>query len=143
MKHFKGVYFDHAATSYPKPNAVTKAVKRALSEEGGNPGRSGHPLSLRAAERVFSARECIADFFGLSDERGVIFTKNATEALNLALFVLANGGGRVLCDDMAHNAMLRPLYALEKAGKITLSFFSAKNGERRFRGRAEQLFCAV
>lgn len=124
MKPCKGGYFDHAATSYPKPKSVTKALKRALLEEGGNPGRSGHTLSLRAAERVYSARETIADFFGLRDARGVVFVKNATEGLNLAVHVLAEKGGHVLCDDMAHNALLRPLYALEKAGRITLSFFS-------------------
>lgn len=125
MKHYKGIYFDHAATSYPKPRSVIKAVDHALSEEGGNPGRSGHTLSLRAAERVFSARETISDFFGLEDARGVVFTKNATEALNLAVSVFTARGGHVLCDDMAHNALLRPLYALEDAGKITLSLFSA------------------
>ena len=126
MRRYKGIYFDHAATSYPKPKEVQKAVERAFTAEGGNPGRSGHTLSLRAAERVFSARETLAEFFGLSDERGVIFTKNATEALNLAISVFAGKGGHVLCDDMAHNALLRPLYALENAGKITLSFFSAR-----------------
>lgn len=126
MKRCKEIYFDHAATSYPKPKAVEKAVIRALDAEGGNPGRSGHTLSLRAAERVFSARETIANFFGLGDARGVVFTKNATEALNLAISVFTAGGGHVLCDDMAHNALLRPLYALADTGKISLSFFSAK-----------------
>lgn len=128
MKRFDGVYFDHAATSYPKPRAVRKAVEHALSLEGGNPGRSAHLLSLRAAERIFSARETVADFFGLPDERGVVFTKNATEALNLAVHTFTRGGGHVLCDDMAHNALLRPLYALEERGEITLSLFSAKDG---------------
>jgi len=126
MKRYKGVYFDHAATSYPKPRAVHRAVTRALTEEGGNPGRSAHPLSLRAAERVFTARETIAEFFSLPDERGVVFTKNATEALNLAVHTFAKKGGHVLCDDMAHNALLRPLYALEDEGAITLSFFSGR-----------------
>lgn len=134
MRRYKGIYFDHAATSYPKPRAVQKAVERALAEEGGNPGRSGHALSLRAAERVFSARETLAEFFGLSDERGVVFTKNATEALNLAVCVFTAKGGHVLCDDMAHNALLRPLCALRDAGKITLSFFSARGSTEAIEG---------
>lgn len=126
MRRYKGIYFDHAATSYPKPKAVLRAVSQALVEEGGNPGRSAHALSLKAAERVSSARETLASFFGLRDERGVVFTKNATEALNLAVHTLTAAGGHVLCDDMAHNALLRPLYALADAGKISLSFFSAR-----------------
>ena len=142
MKRYKGIYFDHAATSYPKPRAVERAVLRAISDEGGNPGRSSHTLSLRAAERVFSARERIADFFGLSDSRGVVFVKNATEALNLAVSVLTQKGGHVLCDDMAHNALLRPLYALERTGKITLSFFSAKEGVPDFKDNT-LLLCAT
>lgn len=123
MKQCKLVYFDHAATSYPKQRCVCKAVTRAIAEEGGNPGRSAHPLALRAAERIFSAREVIAEFFGLPESQGVIFTKNATEALNLAIAVFTQKGGHVLCDDMAHNALLRPIYALEKQGKIRLSFY--------------------
>ena len=66
---------------------MLKAVARAINEEGGNAGRSAHRLSLRAAERIFSARETVADFLGLPDSRGVIFTQNATEALNLAVSV--------------------------------------------------------
>ena len=124
MKRYKGIYFDNAATSYPKPRAVTQALIRTIAEEGGNPGRSTHPLSLRGAYRIDSARETIAAFFGMPDERGVIFTKNATEALNLAIAVFTRNGGHVLCDDMAHNALVRPLYALRDAGKITLSFYS-------------------
>ena len=128
MKPYKGVYFDNAATSYPKSRRVLRAVMRSLIEEGGNPGRSGHPLSLHGMERVYSAREAIAELFSLSDERGVVFTKNATEALNLAIFVYTRRGGRVLCDDMAHNAMVRPLYALADEGRIRLSFFAAREG---------------
>lgn len=132
MKCFDGIYFDQAATSYPKPEPVFWAIKEALDWEGGNPGRSGHTLAMRASERVLSAREALADFFGLSDSRGVVFTKNATEALNLAVHVFAKGGGHVLCDDMAHNALLRPLYRLEDAGVIRLSFYPQK-------GKAEDI----
>ena len=146
MRRYKGVYFDHAATSYPKPRAVLRAVSRTLCEEGGNPGRSAHTLSLRAAERVCSARERIASFFGLRDENGVVFTKNATEALNLAVHTFARDGGHVFCDDMAHNALLRPLYALADAGRITLSFFSSKETTEALAARFREntvLLCAT
>lgn len=146
MRRYKGIYLDHAATSYPKPKAVLQAISRALSEEGGNPGRSAHALSLRAAERVSSARESIASFFGLRDESGVVFTKNATEALNLAVHALTAKGGHVLSDDMAHNALLRPLYALADKGKISLSLFSAKEAPEVLASRFREdtvLVCAT
>lgn len=123
MSCFEGIYFDHAATSYPKPRDVLAAVTRALEEEGGNAGRSGHSLALRAALRVYSAREAVAEFFGLPDPAGVVFTKNATEALNLAVHVFCARGGHILCDDMAHNALARPLYRLADEGRIRLSFY--------------------
>ena len=122
------IYLDNAATSYPKPQAVKNAVFQAIEEEGGNAGRSAHRLAMRAEERVFSARETLKNFFGLKDERGVIFTKNATEAINLSVAVFAKEGSHVLCDDLSHNALLRPLYALEDAGKISLSLFSSQKG---------------
>jgi selenocysteine lyase/cysteine desulfurase len=65
----------------------------------------------------------LAEFFGLSDARGVVFTKNATEAINLAVAVYTQKGGRVLCDDMAHAALARPLYRLADEGRIRLSFY--------------------
>ena len=117
------VYFDHAATSYPKPPEVVAALLRTLCEEGGNAGRSAHALSLRAAERLLSARETVAELFGLTDARSVVFTKNATEAINLAVAAYTAEGGHVLCDDMAHAALARPLYRLADEGRIRLSFY--------------------
>lgn len=146
MKRYKGIYFDNAATSYPKPKEVTHALLHTIKSEGGNPGRSAHPPSLLGAERLASARERIALHFGMRDERGVVFTKNATEAINLALAVFTHKGGQVLCDDMAHNALARPLYALEEAGRIRLSFFSAKEPAEEIAKKIEQdtvLLCAT
>ena len=146
MRYCKGGYFDHAATSYPKPTGVRRALLRAITSEGGNPGRSAHALSLAGAARTASARERIASHFGMRDENGVVFTKNATEALNLAIHALIGAGGHVLCDDMAHNAMLRPLYALSDQGRVTLSHFSAREdmASLRARFRADTvLLCAT
>jgi selenocysteine lyase/cysteine desulfurase len=96
--------------------------------EGGNPGRGAHTLSLRAAERVASARCTLAELFSLPDERCAVFTKNATEALNLGVHAFAGGGGHVLCCNMAHNALVRPLYALADAGRIRLELYDAARG---------------
>ena len=81
----KLIYLDNAATSFPKPEAVIQAMTAFMREVGGNPGRSGHRLSIEAGRVVFEAREKIAALFGISDSSRVIFGQNATEAINLGL----------------------------------------------------------
>lgn len=117
------IYFDQAATTYPKPPTVWQALQTALSACGGNPGRSAHRLSLSAAEGVYEVREAICRFFEASSPECVIFTKNATEALNLAIFSVLAEGGHALCSDMEHNAVFRPLSFLQDSGKITFDIF--------------------
>jgi cysteine desulfurase/selenocysteine lyase len=109
-------YFDQAATSYPKPRAVTEAMVRALEEAGGNPGRSGHRLSLAAAEVVEDARDRTARFFDLPDPSRLVFTRNVTESLNIALKGLLRPGDRVVTTGLEHNSVMRPLRSLERRG---------------------------
>ncbi len=116
------LYFDHAATSCPKPDAVERAVVRCLREAGGNPGRGSHRLSLAAAEEVFRCREVAAKLFGTQPER-VIFTLNATHAINLAIKGVLTQGGHALCSDLEHNAVLRPLYRLREEGVADFDIF--------------------
>ncbi len=103
------IYFDNAATSWPKPDAVPAAMERFLRECGANPGRSGHRLSIEAARVVYEARERVARLFGFDDPLSVVFTKNATEALNLALLGLLAPGDHVITSAMEHNSVMRPL----------------------------------
>ncbi len=84
--------------------------------EAGSPGRSGHRLSINAGRMVYEAREAVADLFGASDPLRVIFTRNATEALNLALTGLLGPGDRVVTTGVEHNAVARPLFALKHRG---------------------------
>ena len=105
------IYLDHAATSWPKPAAVQRAVYDCLSRAGGNPGHGSHALSDAAAQLVYDCRCALADMFGASPER-VIFTSGATHALNLALHGSLRQGDHVLCTEMEHNAVYRPLCAL-------------------------------
>ena len=125
MKYGKDIYFDQAATSYPKPDCVYEAMVRAVRDEGGNPGRSGHSLSLAAAERVLSVREALCRFFDAPSAERVIFTKNATEAINLAVFSVLRGGGHALCSDLEHNAVLRPLAQLKRDGTADFDIFES------------------
>jgi cysteine desulfurase family protein len=110
------IYLDHAATSWPKPPEVLAAMQNFLERAGGNPGRSGHRLSIAAGRVVYDTREALADFFGISDPLRVLFTLNATHALNLALQGLLKPGERVITGGMEHNAVMRPLRELEKRG---------------------------
>ncbi len=110
------IYLDNAATSWPKPAEVLTAMVDVLERAGGNPGRSGHRLSIEAARVVYEAREDIASFFKVSDPSRVIFTTNATHAINIVLKGLLKPGDRIVTSSMEHNAVMRPLRRLEKQG---------------------------
>jgi cysteine desulfurase / selenocysteine lyase len=115
------IYFDHAATSYPKPQEVIEAVGRAVNL--GNPGRGGHFLSKEASRVVTDARNEIASFFGCESGESVIFTKSATEAVNLVLkgFPLQKGD-HIIASGFEHNAIYRTLHFLEKTIGIIVTY---------------------
>ena len=104
------IYFDNAATSFPKPEAVYLAVEQTLREIGAGPGRGSHRRGLSASRLVFEAREAIAGLFGAGDSARVIFTHSATEALNLAVNGFLNPGDHVVSTTMEHNSLVRPLH---------------------------------
>lgn len=106
------IYLDHAATSWPKPPEVLAAMRDFLERAGGNPGRSGHRLSVEAGRIVYDAREAVAELFNAPDPLRVIFTMNATHAINIALHGLLRPGDRVVTSSIEHNAVMRPLRAL-------------------------------
>lgn len=110
------IYLDNAATSYPKPACVREAVCKAMTLYGANPGRGGHRMSIATAERVYAARETAAKLFYANSPTDVVFTSNATSALNMALQGLSLQGKQVVVSSMEHNAVMRPLTALQKQG---------------------------
>jgi cysteine desulfurase / selenocysteine lyase len=110
------IYLDNAATSWPKPPEVITAMTDVLNHAGGNPGRSGHRLSIAAARVVYEARETIANFFNLGDPLRVVFTNNATHAVNIVVHGLLKPGDSVVTSSMEHNAVMRPLRNMEKRG---------------------------
>src|SRR5512133_1309962 len=91
-------------------------MERFLRDSGGSPGRSGHRLSIAAARVVLEAREAVAELLGADDPLRIVFTKNATEALNIALGGLLAPGDHVITSSMEHNSVMRPLRALEAEG---------------------------
>jgi cysteine desulfurase family protein len=110
------IYMDNAATSWPKPEETLKAMATYARSVGANPGRSGHSMSVDAGRVIFDTREAAADLFGVTNPLRIIFTKNATEALNIAIFGLLNPGDHVITSGMEHNSVMRPLRAMEKRG---------------------------
>lgn len=108
------IYFDHAATSLPKPPEVLDAVTTALQTYGGA-GRGVHQAAMNANRNVFAARAAVASLFGSTPEQ-VAFTANATHSLNLAIDGLLDASDHAICTALDHNSVLRPLYRLEKKG---------------------------
>jgi cysteine desulfurase family protein len=114
--YMKFFYFDNAATSWPKPTSVIKTMKHFFYDIGGNPGRSGHTKSIEAGQRVLKTRESLASLFSIEDPARLVFTKNATEALNIALTGFLQSGDHVVTTSMEHNSVMRPLHHLRDSG---------------------------
>ncbi len=110
------IYFDNAATTWPKPERVYKAMDDCMRKYAANPGRSGHKMALMAAREIYETRLLLAEFFNIDDAMQIVFTANATESLNLALKGALNPGDHVIISSMEHNSVVRPLKALEALG---------------------------
>jgi cysteine desulfurase/selenocysteine lyase len=115
------IYLDNAATSFPKPEQVYRAMDEFARTMLGNPGRSGHRMAI-ASERVLEeTRHCLNVLFhGEAPER-FILTFNCTDSLNMALKGVLNEGDHVVTSVLEHNSVSRPLVAMERAGYITLT----------------------
>ncbi len=117
------IYFDNAATTWPKPAAVADEMIRALNDYGGNPGRSGHRLSIGATEAIYACREAVCGLFGSEHPENVVFTCSDTMALNLAIKALVKCGDHILISNIEHNSVLRPVTALGQIG-VSCSIFN-------------------
>jgi cysteine desulfurase family protein len=106
------IYLDNAATSHPKAPGVAAAMARCIEDGALSPGRGSHPLALAASRLQFEAREACAGLLGLDPQR-LIFTGNATEALNLVIQGSVPAGGLVAVSSLEHNAVMRPLRHLQ------------------------------
>lgn len=142
------LYWDNAATTWPKPVSVHRAIMDAMNKCGGNPGRAGHRMSMEAAEHIFACRQEIAEFFGLADPTGVVFTLNCTMALNMVIQGVVRQGGRVLISDLEHNAVWRTACALEPFGsRVDIARWSpnaeetVENFRRQIRPDTRLLVC--
>ena len=122
------IYLDNAATSWPKPEAVYQAVDHFMRQVGATPGRGGHRREQEALRIADEARQALARLFNAPDPQGVVFTMNATQAINMALKGLLRPGDHVLTSSIEHNAVWRPLKALERQGVHITAVPCARDG---------------
>lgn len=125
------IYFDNAATTFPKPKCVYQSVLKCIEKYCGNPGRSSHTLSVRSDEEIYKAREAIARLLNIDKPEYVIFTKNATEALNLAIKTAIPQNSHVIISNIEHNSVVRPLFSLSKTKNLQYSCFAAEGDVKR------------
>lgn len=116
MQELKKVYLDNAATSFPKPKAVSEAMIHFIEDIGANVGRGNYRSAYSADEVVYDTRERLKSLFGANDSKNVIFTPNVTYALNIILKGFLKPGDHVLVSAMEHNAVMRPLTQLAHEG---------------------------
>ncbi|GAB6099654.1 aminotransferase class V-fold PLP-dependent enzyme [Halanaerocella petrolearia] len=114
------IYLDNAATSWPKPEEVYQAMDQFMRHKAANPGRAGHKMAAQAGELVWQTRRLLAEFLNAASSQEIILTKNATEALNLALQGYLEEGDHVVTTSLAHNSILRPLKELEPKVEVTI-----------------------
>ena len=122
------IYLDNAATTFPKPPCVTEEICRCIKKYCGNPGRSSHALSIKSAEKIYEARELLAELFN-SKAENVAFTYNTTYALNIAIKGYSQFNSHILISDIEHNSVLRPVYELSRQKMCTYDLFSTSGSD--------------
>lgn len=110
------IYFDNAATTYPKPDVVYDAVYDCMKNYCANPGRAGHKLAMKSAREIYDARENLSKLFNIENPMTIVFTHNATDSLNMAIKGVLKSGDHVITTSMEHNSVIRPIKALESKG---------------------------
>jgi len=143
------IYLDNAATTFPKPEYVYKVMDKFLREKCANPGRAGHRMSVEAEQEIERARVTVAKFLGIKKSERMIFTYNATDALNMGIKGLLSEGDHVITSKLEHNSVSRPLKGLENRGVITVTwvdnsedgFINADDIKRAIRSNTKLIVC--
>ena len=143
------IYLDNAATTSPKPASVIENLMHGIRQYSANPGRSGHDLSLKCAEKLYDCRKNISSFFGLNSPERCIFTYNCTTAVNMALKGTLRKGDHVIISDIEHNAVVRPLNTLASFGvEVSRAHIersdaetTLRNFEKAIKSNTRLIFC--
>jgi len=121
------IYLDNAATSFPKPEPVLRGMDAFVRSAAANPGRSGHRRAVEAEAMIENTRRLLAQLFGCPRPERIVFTLNATDALNMAIKGVVREGDHVITSVLEHNSISRPLNQMEKEGRITLTRLAASS----------------
>src|SRR5437879_3644628 len=115
------IYFDNAATSFPKPEGVEAGLLQYHRHLGASAGRGTYPRAVLTGRLLEDTRKLLASFFHIRKPSQIIFTLNATDALNLAIKGLDwRLGDNAVVSMMEHNSVLRPLHALKNRKVIKI-----------------------
>jgi cysteine desulfurase family protein len=117
-------YLDHAASSWPKPPEVVRAMVEAVEQYGANPGRGSHQLAVKASRALFDCRKHLSKLFGVQNPNDICFASSTTMALNQAIKGLLKPGDHAICTTVEHNSVRRPLEYLKSSIGIELSYAS-------------------
>lgn len=117
-------YFDHSATSNPKPKIVVDTVLEAITTFNGNPSRSSYKKNISLDRKILEVREKLANFFNIPNPLQIAFTKNSTESLNFAIKGLGFKNCHIITSVLEHNSVLRPLNYLRDKEKIEISYIT-------------------
>ena len=133
------IYFDQAASSFPKPPEVAEAMYKAVTQNSANPGRGSHRLAREAAGIIFQARQKAAQLFGMTDPKKAVFFHNATAALNQAVKGFNwQEGEHIIATNFEHNSIRRPLVYLEKKYKIDVTYIDWHEQDNKIIDQVEQ-----
>ncbi|WP_110930570.1 aminotransferase class V-fold PLP-dependent enzyme [Paenibacillus bouchesdurhonensis] len=121
------IYFDHAATSWPKPPAVGEAMMKILNGQAASAGRGNHNMALQAGRVMYNARRSLATLFHISNPNDIVFTSNTTAALNLAIKGWLKPGDHVIATMVEHNSVRRPLEYLKRVIGIEVDYVSVND----------------
>ncbi len=129
MQHDHNKYFDNAATSFPKPKEVAEEISLYLNEIGGTYGRSFYERTVAVSKVVEETRGLIADLLGTKHASNIIFTQNATHAINIVLKGISLADKEIAISPMEHNAVARPLTRVANDLNIkTIEISALKDG---------------
>src|SRR5579872_7154421 len=122
------IYFDNAATSFPKPESVYQALDHFARHDLANPGRAGHKMALAAERALDDGRHELNQFFHGEGPERFVFTLNCTDALNMAFKGVLAQGDHAITTDLEHNSVSRPLRQMELDGRISLTRLRCDSG---------------
>ena len=123
-------YFDHSATSNPKPKIVVDTVLEAITTFNGNPSRSSYKKNISLDRKILEVREKLASFFNISNPLQIAFTKNSTESLNFAIKGLGFENCHIITSVLEHNSVLRPLNYLKDNKVVEISYITPSKDDK-------------